>query len=204
MAHCCKVISMAKKEEAPAFPSQSEETRENVLNHAPQGDGTATGVALQDLRGEHDERLKDLPGGSEQPIEGGDQIKPDYPPMKAAKPVGMQAEPAIYTSNGTLPVGHVPSPSGLVPAAAQGLTGKAAVDAVDNSLKSLADHAGRISSNTPLSDSKIESISAAELRAIGHTRGYDLGEYAGARTTRRRFREAQKNDKGLDKPKKGE
>jgi hypothetical protein len=188
-----------KKEEAPEYPLQSEETRERVLNHAPSGEGTATGLALQDLNGEHDERLANLESrGSTQPIAGGDQIKADYPPNKAAKPVGAQAEPAIYTSNGTLPVGHVPSSSGLVPVAATGRTGQDAVKAVDDSLKSLADHENR-PNNRKLSDAEIERLNAPDLRAIAYTRGYDIGEYAGARTTRRRFREQQKGDKTLTK-----
>ena len=50
-----------------------------------------------------------------------------------------------------------------------------------------------------LSDELIDSMSSAELRAVAHDRGYNIGTMTAAHTVRGKFREAQKEDKNLVK-----
>lgn len=188
---------MGKKKETEdnlTIEPQSEEAREKVLHQATGGLGTATGQAKANLLGHEDERLEGLASrGSEVPIAGGDQIKADYPEHEGAKPIGNQAVPAAFTTNGSLPLNMVPSPSGPVPASTVAGDQAAAAQAVRRANKERDDLILR-SGAKKLSREQIEGMNAADLRAVAHDRGYDLGDYAGSRVTRRRFIEAQGKD----------
>lgn len=185
-----------KQDEGPESPEpQSEEAREKILMQAAGGLGTATGQARANLLGEEQERIDNLESrGSTQPIAGGDQIQSDYPANDTEnKPIGAQAQPSAFTSNGSLPVNMVPSPSGLVPASTVAGSLEDASKAVEKANKERDDLILR-SGAKKLSRAQIEAMSAADLRAVAHDRGYDIGEYAGSRRTRARFLEAQQKD----------
>lgn len=181
----------AKKKEADPtdVAVQSDEVREAILNKSSAGLGTAIGT----IRAyELDE--KEIPSGedrgSTQPIagtfEGGDS-------WEGAKPQGAQEQPAILATNGTIPVNMIGSPSGPVPISA--VTGDPAQGA-----KMIQEHLDQDEKEVlktgyaKLSRAKVESMSAAELRAVASDRGYDLGQ-AGNRQSRIRFRRAQDADK---------
>ncbi len=176
-----------EKEHLLEMPVQDDETRKNILAGTPISDATATGKERKRL---HEDADKDIPqgedAGSRIPIAG--DIKPDADGPQ--EPQGGQAQPAIVTPNGTLPLGMVGSPSGPVPVGSLGLdpheSNKRLREAVGASGRP-AVHEGF----TRVPRSQIESASAASLRSAAEDRGYDLGPEAGARVTRARFIEAQ-------------
>lgn len=180
-----------KAADAPTIPEQSDEARKATLTNAPKGLGTATGVEHERLFGDQEDRIKNLESrGSTVPIAGGDEIKADFAASESAAPVGAQAQPANWTSNGVLPPNMVASPSGPVPVSSVTSSIEEAQKRSEENLKSHEDFVLR-SGGEKLSRDRIEGLQAADLRAIAHDRGYDLGEYAGNRVTRRRFIEAQ-------------
>jgi hypothetical protein len=192
---------MAKKKEDDSgnldAPIQSDEARQRVLEKSSAGPLSAVGVAREDASGATKERLDSLESrGSTQPIAGGDSIGADYPPHDAPKATGAQAQAANYSTNGTLPINHVASPSGLVPASAVTSDPEQARKLIEDQMKS-AESVILRSGFEKLSRAKIESMSPADLRAVASDRGYDLGEYGGARVTRRRFVRAQAEDKEM-------
>lgn len=171
------------------LPVQDEQTRKNILAGTPISDATATGKERARL---HENADDDIPQGEDRgsrvPIAGGDSIRPDAEgPSEGA---GGQIQPAIFSPNGTVPLGMVGSPSGPVPVGALGLdpheSNKRLREAVGASGRP-AVHQGfeRVPRAT------IENASAASLRSAAEDRGYDLGPEAGARVTRARFIDAQ-------------
>ena len=96
------------------FEVQSDEVRKNILAGAPAGLGTATGKERARLFDNADD---DIPSGedagSKVPIAGGDSIRPDAEgPSEGA---AGQLQPAIMTTNGSVPLGFVGTPSGPQP-----------------------------------------------------------------------------------------
>lgn len=178
-------------------PLQDEETRTKVLQNSTAGAMTAVGRARDFHLGDQEDRTDKLPGGSEIPIAGGDSIKSDFAQHEVQEPTGAQAEPAIYTTNGTLPVNMVPSPSGLVPAGAVAGDPREALRRTQEALDAHADSVHRTGGYARLSRTQIETMGAGDLRSVASQRGYDLGEYAGSRATRRRFIAAQNDDDDL-------
>lgn len=183
-------MSAKKKETDPTDVAvQSDEVREAILNKSSAGLGTAIGV----IRANELEE-KEIPSGEDRgstvPVagkfEGGDS-------WEGAKPQGAQEQPSIITTNGTIPVNMIGSPSGPIPISA--VSGDPAQGA-----KMIQEHLDQDEKEVlktgyaTLSRAKIESMSAAELRAVASDRGYDLGQ-AGNRQTRLRFRRAQTADK---------
>lgn len=190
---------MADENTAPETPTQSPEVRAAIINRSTAGGDTAIGNERRELNknDEADQKSStdDLPGGSTIPIVGGEP-KPDYPQHDAPPAVGAQTQPANLSTNGTLPVGHVASPSGLVPVSAVTSDPHQGAKLVQENLNATQNEVLK-SGNTKLSRAKIESMSAGELRAVASDRGYDIGDYAGARQTRSRFIKAQNDDEGL-------
>lgn len=183
-----------KKDDSGQAPVQTDEDRQAALDAAPGGAGTATGQAKAFLSGEEQERLDSLESrGSTAPIVGGD-IKPDH--EGGQPPIGAQAEHASFTTNGSLPAAMVPSPTGLVPVGVTGGTPEEQRARVEEHLKTARGRAAT-ASHQKLSRRQVESMSAAELRAVASDRGYDLGDNAGNRITRKRFLEEQDKDEGL-------
>lgn len=183
--------------EAPETPLQSEEARKAVINRSSAGGLTAVGAERARLLAEEEGTdTSDRPRGSEIPIAGGDP-KADYPSHKAPEAVGAQAEPSQFTTNGSLPVNHVASPSGLVPVSAVTSDPTKGAQLVKDQIDATEKQLLR-SGFEKLSRNKIESMDAATLRAVASDRGYDIGEYAGQRATRARFIAAQNKDEGLN------
>jgi hypothetical protein len=182
--------------EAPETPLQSEETRNAILAKTAAGRNTASGQARDAYLAEDqgDER-PDTPEGSEIPIVGGEP-QPDHPGEGAKPNIGAQNAPANLASNGSLPVNHVASPTGLIPVSAVTSDPHQGARLVQENLDETEKHLLR-SGKPRLSRAKIESMSAHDLRAVAYDRGYDIGEYAGARTTRTRFLQAQHDDEGV-------
>lgn len=176
------------------LPVQDEETRKNILASVPASDATATG---KERAAAHDNALDNIPqgedAGSKVPIAG--DIRPDAEGPQA--PQGGQAKPAIMTTNGSVPLGMVGSPSGPVPVGSLGLSPAAANKRLEESVKSVgraAIHGGF----ERLPRSSIENASAAQLRAAANDRGWDIGPEAGARVTRARFIQKQNDVLGSE------
>jgi hypothetical protein len=122
--------------------------------------------------------------------------------------VGAQVEPAIFTTNGTLPVGMTASPSGPVPVGSVVDANLAQARSAEG-LQSLEDHYTSRTSNADyqrVSRSTLSRMSAAEIRAVAQDRAYDLGDNGsgliGRRAAMRAFINAQNED--LGEPKKAE
>lgn len=174
---------MVDHSEAGEYPVQTDEQRKAALSGVPSGQGSASGKERARL---YDDTDKDIPsgddGGSKVPIAGGDSIT-----AHEQVPVGGQAQPAIMTSNGSVPIGMVGSPGGPVPVGLVTSDHKEAVKLLQDQIDS--SHAGKGSVHegfTRISRAQIEQASSASLRAAAHDRGWDIGE-GGARVTRARF-----------------
>lgn len=156
------------------------------------GTGTATGMAIQDGMGDQD-IPKGKDAGSPQKIDGGD------PPAdllgKPGKARGLQAEPAIFSSNGEIPSNHVASPSGPVPVAAVAGSPEEAKKAVERHREQHKRYVESRAEHKVLDENTINRLSKTELRAIGDARGYDM-PVAGTRATRAAFSDAQKSAGG--------
>lgn len=157
------------------------------------GPESATGMALQ--------ADKEIPQGKDR----GSQVEPEgghpAPDVEGPQASGAQLEPARFTSNGQLPHNIVPTPSGPVPAGALGLSPEDTQARVDEVNQAHDDYVNRRISRQFLAPETVQRLSAAELRAIGQSRGYSIPE-SGTRSTRAAFIEAQDNDDQVQKPKK--
>ena len=187
----------AKKASARGAPEGASEV---PVTRATGGD-TATGTAIREA--ERDDLPQGKDRGSKNPIEGGDQIKPDLitPP---GKPTGLQSEPALYTSNGEVDVTQLPTPTGPVgPAAAEG------VNSLDDyiqrrdkrieELKTAEDRRADLRRKA-IDERTVNSLSKTDLRAIAQQRGYeDFPEDRGTRATREAFLRSQEKDTFLKK-----
>lgn len=163
-----------------AAPNQPAEDRAAVLERAQTGLATATGVERARLEGADEDIPQGKDRGSTVEIEGDPQ--PDFAAGKSSKPQGSQAKPANFAVNGSLPVNHVPSPSGPVPA---GATRETNVDSAELYASHEDEH--RLSAGEPIPEEVIDRLSATELRAIAADRGYNI-PHGGTRTTRARLR----------------
>lgn len=184
--------------EATEIPVQTDELRDVNLSRAPTGSGTATGQAIAQKSGEEDERISSLENrGSPQEVAGGDSIKADFAGGETSEPTGLQAEPAQFAVNGTLNPAMVASPTGLVPVGAVAASPEDAVRRVEENLRAQEDAARTRSALEPIDERLIDRLSAPELRAIAHDRGYDVGQ-SGGRVTRERFKQLQSEDKRFE------
>ena len=181
-----------KKAGLPDTPIQDDETRTRILQNSAAGGDTAVGNERKRQIAEAEGEEFDGPGGSELEIAGGDP-QPDHPPHEAPSPVGAQAQPSNFTTNGSLPVNMVASPSGLVPVSAVTADPAQGATLIQENLD-ITSKAVLKSGSEKLSRAKIESMSAGDLRAVAHDRGYDVGEQSGSRTTRKKFIQAQQDD----------
>jgi hypothetical protein len=172
-------------------PLQSQEVREAILQKSSAGIGTAIGTIRA-----YDVDEKEIPSGDDRgsttPVAG--EFEGDS--YEGAAPQGAQAEPAIITTNGTVPVNMIGTPSGPVPiSAVEGDPAKGArliQERLDNDEKELLK-----TGYAKLSRAKVASMSSAELRAVASDRGYDVGQ-AGNRQTRIRFNRLQAEDKNFE------
>lgn len=175
---------------------QSEEVREHELAQAPKGDATATGKIS--AQADESERISSLDSrGATQPIAGGDSIVADGAGNDTQKPVGLQAEQAFVSRSGTVDPTFVASSSGPIPVGAVASSTEAAQKRLEEHHKSIEAAVQRQRGQyQPLTEQQINSMTGAELRAVGQDRGYDLTD-GGTRTTRRRFAQAQAKDQSF-------
>lgn len=164
---------------------QDEETRRAMLESqaATAGDASAVGQALADLNGKEKERLEGHPrGAKDEPL--GAPHGGDFGEGTVQKPVGLQAVPAAWGPNGSIPAGMVASPSGHQPVGAVGAT----VEALEATY-------GRqpVGDLNALDERTVNGLSGPELRAIGAQRGYTMPD-SGSRSARRAFLDAQAAD----------
>lgn len=149
------------------------------------GEGSATGTQLRE------QTRKDIPKGKDRgsrlPIEGG-QPPADYI-GDPGKPRGLQAEEAMFTSNGQIPSGTVPTNSGPVPVSAVASSPEDAKRRLEELEEAHAADLER-RERGELSEDEVRRMGRAELRAIGERFGYELPE-AGTRATREAFLQAQ-------------
>lgn len=176
---------------------KASQRREAGLSTVPptraRGAETATGAALRQ-QAEGDESIpKGKERGSQTPIDN-----PPKPDAEAAgqKPVGLQAQPARFTSNGSLEEGMVPSASGPVP---MGAVTTSAEDAKRRLAEVDKAHKDFLASRHPrrrIPEGELRRLGRPEVRAIGTQRGYDIPD-AGTRATTAAFLAAQEKDKTL-------
>lgn len=157
------------------------------------GNETATGTQIAFERGE-----KEIPQGAERgsqvEIEGGDPTPDQEGPQK---PRGLQAEPALFVSNGQISSTDVPSPSGLQPIGAVATSPEHAKELQE---KRKADHEAfvrRSPKQERLEEAHVNTLGRAELKALGEQRGYDMPD-AGTRATRAAFLAGQDADETLN------
>lgn len=188
-------MSTNKTTQASETPVQDPEVTAKIVHNSSAGGQTAVGNERARLQAIADGTEFTGAGGSEIPIVGGDP-KPDHASYTAPEPVGAQALPSLFTTNGSLPVNQVGSPTGLVPVSA--VTADPAVGA--QLVQANLDAHKKVilkSGSVKLSRAQIESMSAGDLRAVASDRSYDIGEQGGTRTTRRKFLNAQQLDDDL-------
>lgn len=156
------------------------------------GSETATGLQIAHERGEQTVP-KGAERGSQVEIEGGDPTPDAEGPQK---PRGLQAEPALFVSNGSVSSTDVASPSGLQPIGAVASTVEEGRKLVETKK---ADHAAFVNRSVraeALDEVQVNTLGRAELRALGEQRGYDMPD-AGTRATRAAFLAGQDADTSL-------
>lgn len=163
-----------------------------TLVSAPSGTGTATGVEKA-TRAEEDPRVGDGPRGSEREVAGEPQA--DLQGVKGPKNPGAGAEErARFTTNGTLAARLVGSPSGPVPASARTASKEQADRLIEQRDKDLEREAERRAGFVELTEDKLASMSAPEIRAVAEDRGYDMRYRGGRQATAREFLKLQGED----------
>lgn len=156
------------------------------------GAESATGMQIRAASGQEIPKGKEA--GSQVPIDGGDPTPDHKGPQKAR---GLQAEPALFVSNGSIPHQAVASPSGLVGPAAVASTPEEAKSMVDARVEEHTAFVERTVTNKHLDEPTLARLGRAELAAIGTQRGYDMPE-AGTRATRAAFARGQDADKTIE------
>jgi hypothetical protein len=128
--------------------------------------------------------------GSQLKVEGGEP----KPTLEGGdKPRGLQAESALFVSNGQVPHDMVPSPTGLQPVAAVAATPEDAKKRIDQRVEEHEKYINRTQQDRDriLDEATVGRLGKTELRAIALQRGYDVPE-AGTRAIRANFIRAQK------------
>lgn len=188
-------MSAAKKEEGLVVPPQEDEAREANLARSPSGENVATGVEKIELS---EEREESEDRGSTVPIAGGEPVA-DFAEVEYDKPKGLQAEPAAFATNGSTDLTRVATPSGPQPVSAFAATPEEAQKLLErhrqNELESVQ---SRARGRTELSEAKLQSMSAAEIRAVAHDRGYELPDHTSHGLATRLFAERQADDPYLE------
>jgi hypothetical protein len=183
-------VNMARKGEgAEAGPTGGSKT---VPPTRAVGSETATGLQLAHERGEQ-EVPKGAERGSQVEIEGGDPTPDAEGPQK---PRGLQAESALFVSNGSVSSTDVPSPSGLQPIGAVASTVEEGRKLVETKRRDHEAFVRRSPRAEALEESQVNTMGRAELKALGQQRGYDMPD-AGGRATRAAFLAAQDKDENL-------
>jgi hypothetical protein len=119
--------------------------------------------------------------------------------LKPGKNHGGQIEPAQFVVNGSVPYDYVPSPSGPVPASV--ITDDAKRTATVEAARQAARNATKNSLRF-LTESDLQSMSPAEVRAVAWDRGYEMKD-GGRAAVRRAFAAAQDDDESIEESPKG-
>lgn len=183
----------SKKEssKSKSTEAQDDEVREKVLDRAPSGTGTATGKAKSER-----EIPKGKDRGAKEPHDEG--ASPDYF-EGGKKPEGAQAEPARFTPTGSIRAGMVASPTGPVPASARARSSEEGEKLLERQKERERESVlGREEGRGAVTEDQLNRMSASEIRAVAHDRGYDLGARGGRHRTRRAFLRAQEEDETLE------
>lgn len=171
----------------PPQPSQEithEDVRQSLIRQGIRPSGnTASGLAASPPRVAQGTEVE--PEG----VEGEDNLlNPKQQNSEA------QTRPAVFTSNGSLPYGHVPSPGGPVPVGVFGdkAAQQAGVDAmVQGALKGPRQR-------RRITQDLLDTMSKAEIRAVAGDRGYDVPDASGRGPLKSAFLKAQEDDEGVE------
>lgn len=180
--------STSSKKDKGASPEAGSKT---VPETKAVADSTATGMQIQ-----HESGDQHIPSGKEAgsqvPVVGGDP-QPDAI-GKGNKPKGLQAEPALFVSNGSISSTDVPTPQGLQPI---GAIATSPEHGEQLQAQRKADHQKYVDKTKvhthKLDEATVGRLHRTELRAIGLQRGYKMPE-SGHRVTRAAFLDAQSKD----------
>lgn len=174
-----------------ADQTQNDAVRAEMLSRSTASSGSATGQAKDQASGKEDERLEGQdkrPGPKDGPTNG------DFALVEYAQPIGLQAEPANFTSGGTIPASMVSSPSGFVPISS-------IADPEEAQERTLGAQ-GSTRDDRALTEEELGQLDGPSIRAIGAQRGYKINDLAGKRTVTAAFLAAQGEDKRFTKGKK--
>lgn len=151
---------------------------------------TATGQAVRQAL-----ELEEIPKGDERGAPDAPEMEPDY--LEGQAPQGLQAEPALFVSNGEVDLRLQPTAAGPQPEIAA--TREALEEHIQQRREEHQDYIETRSRtrDKKLSQATIDRLGHQELRAIGTQRGYQNAPEHGNRTTRTWFAKAQKEDEGL-------
>lgn len=186
---------MPEKTEGLSPPEQSEEARTTNLEHSPGGLNTATGLEKHNESGEYEEPDE---RGSTTPIAGGEP-NPDYGKTKSGKPSGAQAIPAAFSTNGSQPLTRIATPTGPQPVSAVARTPEEAEHLLRQAReREEASVMARARGRTEISEAKLGVMSAAEIRAVAHDRGYSLPDHTSHGLATRLFLEKQSEDRYIE------
>jgi hypothetical protein len=151
------------------------------------GPETATGLQMAFEAGDQEVPRGDERGAPNPP----DEVDPD------GKPQGLQAESALFVSNGSVPHDVVATPTGPQPVGAVAGSAEDAQKMIDQRVE---DHERYVRRTQPtdrfLDKATVGRLGKPELRAIGIQRGYDMPE-AGTRSIRTAFLTQQADDENL-------
>lgn len=180
---------MARGENAAASPTEGSKS---VPPTRAVGAETATGQQIAHETGQQD-IPKGQDAGSQVEIEGGDPTPDAEGPQK---PRGLQAESALFVSNGSVSATDVASPTGLQPVGAVATSVDHARELVKTRREDHEAFVNRSPKAKRLDESTVNALGRAELAALGKQRGYDMPD-AGTRATRAAFLHGQSADKSF-------
>lgn len=170
----------------PPAPSQEvthEDVRQSLIRQGVRPTGnTASGLAASPPR---------VAQGTEVEPEGVDGEDNLLNPRKNSE---AQTRPAVFTSNGSLPHGHVPTPGGPAPVGVLGdkAAQQAGVDAmVQGALKGPRQR-------RRVTQDLLDTMSKAEIRAVASDRGYDVPDASGRGPLKSAFLKAQEDDDSVE------
>lgn len=179
--------SQSKSSSADASPKDT-----GVPPTRARGPETATGQQIAWASGEQDVP-KGAERGSQVEIEGGDPT----PTLEGGdKPRGLQAEDALFSSNGQVASDMEASPTGLQPIGANSASPEEAKKKIEARRTEHEAYVNRTPKVERLDDATINRLGRAELAAIGKQRGYTIPD-AGTRATRAAFAAGQDGDSKL-------
>lgn len=182
----------AKSQQGKSAGADASPEKTGVPPTRATGPETATGQQIKWAAGEV-EVPKGDERGSQVDIEGGDPT----PTLEGGdKPRGLQAEDALFSSNGQVASDMEASPTGLQPIGANSASPEEAKKKIEQRRTEHEAYVNRTPKVERLDDATINRLGRAELAAIGKQRGYSIPD-AGTRATRAAFAAGQDSDSKL-------